>query len=522
MMGKDGSFVRWTPHPRTERMYDLDKVEFRDDGLVFTMLQDDDWRHDHRLRLTWIWGTVVSYQVSEETYREDCWLPPGEEPWCFFVSDASPWLEEYWANSGFLPEDTRHYLLVGTNLIADVLASEPPRVERLEGGLPTVDWPIPAGVRQCLETLDRERYYAYPVGGCVRDLLLGRTPGDWDVCTDARPERVMELFPRTVPTGLKHGTVTVLTEDGPVEVTTFRREGGYADGRHPDAVDFDATLAEDLARRDFTVNAMALDERGMVIDLYGGQMDLFRRLIRCVGDPDTRFAEDALRMLRAVRFAAQLGFSIEEGTLAAIRRNANRAAHLSGERIKAELEKILLSPRPEKAGDALRLGLLAHLGAGVLPPHRLPHHLPAGGALPPPGGAPPGGGGGAGAGDLRRGAGRPGAGGGDHRRHAAPPGGPHPGPPGGQHPGKAAGPCERGAEHGNPVGAAGASPRPTERHTVPTERTRDARRQAQRQFAGPCRDDLWSPAGGRTPPLQKCSGFAFIFPGTGKIVPPLS
>ena len=520
-------------------MYDLDKVEFRDDGLVFTMLQDDDWRHDHRLRLTWIWGTVVSYQVSEETYREDCWCQPGEEPWCFFVSDASPWLEEYRANSTLLLEGTRHYLLKGTNLIADVLASEPPRVERLEGGLPTVDWPIPAGVRHCLETLDRELYYAYPVGGCVRDLLLGRTPGDWDVCTDARPERVMELFPRTVPTGLKHGTVTVLTEDGPVEVTTFRREGGYADGRHPDAVDFDATLAEDLARRDFTINAMALDERGMVIDLYGGQMDLFRRLIRCVGDPDTRFAEDALRMLRAVRFAAQLGFSIEEGTLAAIKRSARRAENLSGERNQGRAgEDPPLPPAGKsrgcpEAGPALPPGGEPGLPrpvppagcaryphppvAGVLPPHRLPHHLPAGGALPPPGGAPPGGGGGAGAGDLRRGAGRPGAGGEGHRGHAAPPGGPHPGPPGGQHPGKAAGPCVQ-----RPVGAAGASPRPTERHTVPMERAGDARRQAQRQFAGPCRGDLWSPAGARRPPLQKCSGFASIFPGTGKIVPPLS
>ena len=230
------------------------------------------------------------------------------------------------------------------------------------GGRPGPDWPIPAGVRACLDALRRAGYGAYPVGGCVRDLLLGRTPGDFDVCTGARPERVMELFSRTAPTGLKHGTVTVLTEDGPVEVTTFRREGGYADGRHPDAVDFDATLAEDLARRDFTVNAMALDADGRVIDLYGGQLDLFRRLIRCVGDPDTRFAEDALRMLRAVRFAAQLGFAIEEGTLAAIRRNAHRAENLSGERIKAELEKILLSPRPEKAGELLRLGLLSHLG----------------------------------------------------------------------------------------------------------------------------------------------------------------
>ncbi len=270
-------------------------------------------------------------------------------------------------------------------------------------------WPIPGGVRACLDTLRRTGHAAYPVGGCVRDLLLGRTPGDFDVCTDARPERVMELFPHTVPTGLRHGTVTVRTEDGPVEVTTFRREdfdvctdarpervmelfphtvptglrhgtvtvrtedgpvevttfrreGGYADGRHPDAVDFDATLAEDLARRDFTVNAMALDENGMVIDRYGGQTDLFRSVIRCVGDPDRRFAEDALRMLRAVRFAAQLGFSIEKGTLDAIRRSARRAENLSGERIKAELEKILLSPRPELAGELLRLGLLAHLG----------------------------------------------------------------------------------------------------------------------------------------------------------------
>ena len=222
-------------------------------------------------------------------------------------------------------------------------------------------WPIPGGVRACLDTLRRTGHAAYPVGGCVRDLLLGRTPGDFDVCTDARPERVMELFPHTVPTGLRHGTVTVRTEDGPVEVTTFRREAGYADGRHPDAVDFDATLAEDLARRDFTVNAMALDENGMVIDRYGGQMDLFRNVIRCVGDPDRRFAEDALRMLRAVRFAAQLDFSIEDATLAAIRRNAGRTARVSGERVKAEVEKILLSDRPERAGLLLELGLLEHL-----------------------------------------------------------------------------------------------------------------------------------------------------------------
>ena len=171
----------------------------------------------------------------------------------------------------------------------------------------------------------------------------------------------MALFDRTVPTGVKHGTVTVLTEDGPVEVTTFRREGGYADGRHPDGVSFDVGLTEDLARRDFTINAMALGTDGAVIDPFGGRADLAAGLIRCVGDPDTRFAEDALRMFRALRFAAQLGFAIEEDTLAAIGRNAHRAALVSGERIKVELEKTLLSPWPEWAGEAIRLGLLAHL-----------------------------------------------------------------------------------------------------------------------------------------------------------------
>ena len=171
----------------------------------------------------------------------------------------------------------------------------------------------------------------------------------------------MALFDRTVPTGIKHGTVTVLTEDGPVEVTTFRREGGYADGRHPDGVSFDVGLTEDLARRDFTINAMALGPDGVVIDPFGGRTDLAAGLIRCVGDPDTRFAEDALRMFRALRFAAQLGFAIEGNTLAAIGRNAHRAALVSGERIKVELEKTLLSPRPEWAGQAIRLGLLAHL-----------------------------------------------------------------------------------------------------------------------------------------------------------------
>lgn len=243
-------------------------------------------------------------------------------------------------------------------------------------------WSLPAGVTRCLDTLRAAGHAAHPVGGCVRDLLLGRKPGDFDVCTSARPEQVTALFDRTVPTGLRHGTVTVLAEDGAVEVTTFRREGGYADGRHPDGVTFDVGLREDLARRDFTINAMALGPDGGVVDVFGGRADLAAGLIRCVGDPDTRFAEDALRMLRALRFAAQLGFTVEPDTLAAIRRGAPRAALVSGERIKAELEKILLSPRPEWAGEVLRLGLLAHLwpvtscpgleGLAALPPEPIP------------------------------------------------------------------------------------------------------------------------------------------------------
>lgn len=227
------------------------------------------------------------------------------------------------------------------------------------------DWKeaLHPGAVDCLDTLRRAGWESYPVGGCVRDLLLGRTPGDVDVCTAALPQTVLELFPQAVPTGIRHGTVTVPTPTGPVEITTFRSEGDYADGRHPDAVAFGVSLAEDLSRRDFTVNAMALGPGGEVVDPFGGREDLKRGLIRCVGEPDRRFAEDALRMLRSVRFAAQLGFSIEENTHAAMARNGHRVALVSGERVKAELEKTLLSPRPEWAGEMVRLGLLNHLHA---------------------------------------------------------------------------------------------------------------------------------------------------------------
>lgn len=236
---------------------------------------------------------------------------------------------------------------------------------------------IPNGVAALCARLRGAGYEAYPVGGCVRDLLLGRTPGDWDVTTSARPEEVMDLFEHTVPTGIKHGTVTVLTGDGGVEVTTFRTESGYADGRHPDAVTFGGDLEGDLSRRDFTVNAMALGPDGAVIDPFGGQKDLKARLIRCVGEPERRFREDALRMLRAARFSAQLGFAIESATAEALRKSAGLAGRLSAERVRAELEKTLLAPWPERGEGLFAWGLLsAFVGAEAQPDLTTLHRVP--------------------------------------------------------------------------------------------------------------------------------------------------
>ena len=172
---------------------------------------------------------------------------------------------------------------------------------------------------EILDTLEQAGYEAYYVGGCVRDRLLGRPVHDWDITTSAMPEVVLALFGHCVPTGIAHGTVTVLLEDTGAEVTTFRTDGSYHDGRHPDRVTFVRSLREDQARRDFTVNAMAMDRRGRIYDAFGGQADLDRRLLRAVGDPETRFREDALRMLRALRFAAQLGFALDPDTARAIR-----------------------------------------------------------------------------------------------------------------------------------------------------------------------------------------------------------
>ncbi len=217
---------------------------------------------------------------------------------------------------------------------------------------------MPKSVQRCCDTLWCAGFEAYPVGGCVRDSLLGRVPGDWDVTTSAMPEQVQALFSHTVPTGLKHGTITVIEDGMHMEVTTFRRESGYGDARHPDAVTFDTDLIGDLARRDFTVNAMAFGKGMEVIDPFSGRTDLERGLIRAVGEPTRRFSEDALRILRGVRFAAQLGFEIEPDTDRAMTSCAHMVEHVSAERIKVEVEKTLLSPRPQWVGKLVELGVL--------------------------------------------------------------------------------------------------------------------------------------------------------------------
>lgn len=216
---------------------------------------------------------------------------------------------------------------------------------------------LPKQVKKIIAVLEEHGYEGYAVGGCVRDSLLGRTPDDWDITTSARPEEIKELFPRTVDTGLAHGTVTVLMDRVGYEVTTYRLDGEYEDGRHPKEVEFTDNLIEDLKRRDFTINAMAYRESGGLVDAFGGEEDLKQGVIRCVGDAQERFGEDALRILRAVRFSAQLGFSIEEETRQAIRKLAGNLQLISAERIQAELVKLLVSPEPDRIRVAWELGI---------------------------------------------------------------------------------------------------------------------------------------------------------------------
>ena len=225
--------------------------------------------------------------------------------------------------------------------------------------------------RRILRRLEQAGFQAYFVGGCVRDLLLGRPVHDWDIATSARPEQILALFPHCVPTGLRHGTVSVLEGVGAFEVTTFRADCGYEDGRHPDRVRFLPELREDLRRRDFTINAMAMDAGGVLTDLCGGREDLESGLIRCVGEPARRFSEDALRLLRAVRFSAQLGFAIEPETDRALEACAPLCARLSAERVRDEMEKTLLSPQPGALKRMLETGMLSSFGLAGSAPLRL-------------------------------------------------------------------------------------------------------------------------------------------------------
>ena len=237
---------------------------------------------------------------------------------------------------------------------------------------------LPDKVHKIINTLKEAGYEAYAVGGCVRDSILGREPDDWDITTSARPEEIKRLFPRTIDTGIRHGTVTVMLDKEGFEVTTYRIDGDYEDSRHPKEVTFTANLAEDLKRRDFTINAMAYNESRGLVDLYGGLADMEAGIIRCVGDARERFTEDALRMMRAVRFSAQLGYRIDEKTREAIKALAPNLRKISAERIQTELVKLVVSPHP----DYLRTAYEMCITAQVLPeldlcmetPQNNPHH----------------------------------------------------------------------------------------------------------------------------------------------------
>ena len=206
---------------------------------------------------------------------------------------------------------------------------------------------MPQDVEWIIDRIRKNGFEAFAVGGCVRDTLLGREPGDWDITTSAKPEEVKKIFGKTVDTGLQHGTVTIIRNRMGYEVTTYRIDGEYHDGRHPESVEFTSNLKEDLKRRDFTINAMAYSHETGIVDAFDGMDDLQNKVIRCVGLAHDRFTEDALRILRAIRFAAQLGFEIEGETYKAISDIAPNLKNVSKERIQVELTKLLLSDYPE-------------------------------------------------------------------------------------------------------------------------------------------------------------------------------
>lgn len=237
---------------------------------------------------------------------------------------------------------------------------------------------LPENVKYIIQTLNFYGYEAFAVGGCVRDSILARVPGDWDITTSATPEQIKRHFKRTVDTGIEHGTVTVLLGDDSYEVTTYRIDGKYEDSRHPKEVTFTACLEEDLKRRDFTINAMAYNDEYGLVDLYGGMQDLQRKVIRCVGDPKERFGEDALRMMRAVRFAAQLGFAIDPATAEAVRELAPDLKRISAERIQVECVKLLTSNYPTLWQTLYELGItkviMPEFDLCMVTKQNTPHH----------------------------------------------------------------------------------------------------------------------------------------------------
>lgn len=216
---------------------------------------------------------------------------------------------------------------------------------------------IPEDAAAIIDVFEKNGYEAYVVGGCVRDCVIGRKPEDWDITTSARPEQIKQLFNRTIDTGIQHGTVTIRMGGCSYETTTFRIDGEYEDSRHPNKVEFTSLLSEDLKRRDFTINAMAYSKRTGLVDMFGGIDDLNRKIIRCVGNPHERFSEDALRTLRAVRFAGQLDFSIEENTLKAIADTASDIKNISAERIRVEITKLIMSDGSDRLMVARDAGL---------------------------------------------------------------------------------------------------------------------------------------------------------------------
>ncbi len=230
---------------------------------------------------------------------------------------------------------------------------------------------LPEKVKQIIAIFEKNGYEAYAVGGCVRDSLLEKEPEDWDVTTNASPAEIKSLFRRTVDTGIAHGTVTVLLGNDSFEVTTYRIDGSYEDSRHPKEVTFTTDLKEDLRRRDFTINAMAYNDKSGMVDCFGGMEDLQKGVIRCVGNAEARFSEDALRILRCLRFSAQLGFRIEEETKEAVIRLAPNLKKISAERIAAEWSKLLCAPHTDRVMTAYRYGVLQQFFPELLVTDRL-------------------------------------------------------------------------------------------------------------------------------------------------------